>query len=201
MRVPTGCSLFCSATEVYGFRYYIWSLSTPEFMLQRKLIMAIEVCYVWATGFIKASVLLFYRRIDLYIIHRIHVVIVWVGLASKLDCVGLLVIFLSCRPLSAFWYQVDPAWVKAGHMCGHFNEPSHLLAFSAIGTFPNLVATTLPVLLCWNLQLLFPRRVALNSIFVVGYIVCLVPGICIYALYRVFFVSYDVPWETWYVLL
>ncbi|KAE8334176.1 hypothetical protein BDV24DRAFT_173952 [Aspergillus arachidicola] len=191
------------ATQRYGFRCHVWNLSTTKLISQRKLVMAIEVSYVWATGFIKMSVLLFYRRLDLHFIHRLYVVIVWVGLASVLlsTLAFTLVIFLSCRPLSAFWYQVDPAWIKAGHTYNCYNEPAHLLVFSAIGTFHDIMATTLPVFLCWNLQLPFSRKVALNSIFVVGYVVCLVSGLRIYAIYRVFYASYDVPWETWYVLL
>ncbi|KAB8213606.1 hypothetical protein BDV33DRAFT_196812 [Aspergillus novoparasiticus] len=184
--------IFLLSNDKYGFRCHVWSLPTAELISQRKLVLAIEVFYVWATGFIKMSVLVFYRRFDLHLIQRLYVVIVWIGLVSVLlsTLAFTLVIFLSY-----------PAWIKAGHTYDCYNEPLHLLVFSAIGTFHDIMATSLPLFLCWNLQLPFPRKVALNSIFVVGYIACLVSGLRIYAIYRVFYVSYDVPWETWYVLL
>ncbi|KAE8334128.1 hypothetical protein BDV24DRAFT_157025 [Aspergillus arachidicola] len=118
------------ATQSHGFRCH--------------LVMAIEVSYVWTTGFVKMSVLLLYRRLDLHFIHRLYVVIVWVGLASVLlsTLIFTLVIFLSCHP----------PWIKAGHTYNCYNEPAHLLVFSAI------------IFLFWNLQLPFFRKQTIGSI-------------------------------------
>jgi hypothetical protein len=80
---------------------------------------------------------------------------------------------LGCRPLNAFWNQVDFAWA-ATHVEGRdyvcFNEPADLLSASAISIVQDFIACFMPSVLFWKLQLPFRQKVALGALFSVGFL-------------------------------
>ncbi|KAF2134719.1 integral membrane protein [Dothidotthia symphoricarpi CBS 119687] len=183
------------------FNRHIWDYHSSEFIEQRKLTMANEAAYVLSSGMIKASILLFYRRMVFKAVRKAYKIIVIVSLASiVLYTFGfLLAMCFACRPLNAFWNQLDRSKVKAGFTYKCYNESAHLLATSIIVTLQDFVTTTLPAVLCWKLHITVRQRFALYACFGIGYVVTIISALRCYAIYYVFSNTYDVPWHTWYV--
>jgi hypothetical protein len=83
-----------------------------------------------------------------------------------------LVVFLAlllaqCRPLNAFWNQVDPEWAATRqYQC--LNEFSGMLTAASISMAEDFVACFLPMMLFWSLKLSFRQKLALQVVFGVG---------------------------------
>jgi hypothetical protein len=79
----------------------------------------------------------------------------------------VLILLLTCRPISAFWHLVDPIWALS-HKFACTDEAAEVLVASAISIFQDIIAFALPVMLVWNLQLPKRQKVAVVGIFGVG---------------------------------
>lgn len=79
----------------------------------------------------------------------------------------VLLLFLTCRPLSAFWHLVDPLWAL-GHKFTCTDEAAEVLVAATISIIQDVIAFALPVMLVWNLQLPQRQKVAVVGIFAVG---------------------------------
>jgi hypothetical protein len=141
----------------------------------RKTVIAIEVFYLVATGFTKVSILLFYRRLTsgtlstkFHWVVRISIVFVILSTIAL-----MLPLFLGCRPLNAFWNQVDFTWAET-HIEGRdyecFDEPADLLSAAAISIVQDFIACFMPSILFWKLQLPFRQKVALGALFAIGFL-------------------------------
>src|ERR1700749_631553 len=135
--------------------------------------MAIDLLYIAGTALTKISILLFYRRMGS---GSISPVFHWAVRGCILFVVGYaiafeLAIFLGCRPINAFWNQVNITWL-ATHVQGRdyhcFNEPADLLAATAISIVQDFIACFMPCILFWKLQLPFRQKIALAAVFFIG---------------------------------
>lgn len=102
-------------------------------------------------------------------IERWFLYAVWASMAFVLAYMltFVLTIFLGCKPLPAYWNQVDPSWARTnGWKC--FNEGAVMLAASAISVVQDFLACGLPPLLFRKLQIPRRQKVALGCIFSVG---------------------------------
>ncbi|KAI9929743.1 hypothetical protein ASPWEDRAFT_134264 [Aspergillus wentii DTO 134E9] len=186
----------------YGENHHTWDNNLTTLVNERKLAIASEVFYVVAAGLVKSSALLFYRRMGKRTIAPRFIAVIWISIVSvtAYSVAFLVVIFASCRPFHAFWMQVDPVWSRtAKWQC--YDEGAHLIAASAISLVQDIIATILPAILCWNLQMPFRQRMALNAVFGLGFITAIIAGIRIYFICRLFYTSYDASWEVWYCWL
>ncbi|PWY96661.1 integral membrane protein [Aspergillus sclerotioniger CBS 115572] len=185
---------------VYGENHHTWDNSLTLLLGERKLAIAEELFYVFASCFVKVSVLLFYRRMGhRTTISRSFLTIIYVSIGSVVayNIAFLIVIFLSCRPWSAYWMQIDPTYaLTQNYHC--YDEPAHLIAATAISLTQDIISTTLPAVLCWRLQMSIKQKLLLNVVFGLGYLAAVVAGIRIYFVYRMFYESYDASWEVWY---
>jgi hypothetical protein len=80
-------------------------------------------------------------------------------------------LFLSCRPINAFWNQVSLAWIKNHHSGVDYqctNEAGNVLAASAISIIQDFLACGLPIILFWKLKMPLRQKIALGAIFSVG---------------------------------
>ncbi|RAH46155.1 uncharacterized protein BO95DRAFT_495485 [Aspergillus brunneoviolaceus CBS 621.78] len=187
------------ASEVYGEKHHTWDNSVANLIGERKVAAASELFYVLASGLIKTSVLLFYRRMSQRTVSPRFRALIWVSIGSVVaySVAFVLALFLSCRPLRAFWRQVDPAWALTHHYrC--YDEGAHLIAATSISLAQDLLATTLPAVFCIRLHMRRRQKVALTAVFSVGYLTAVVAGIRIYFLWRMFYASYDGSWMAWY---
>ncbi|KAE8356196.1 hypothetical protein BDV28DRAFT_165378 [Aspergillus coremiiformis] len=190
---------FVLSSEVYGTSMHTWDNTLPNLLAQRQVALIMEILYVVGSGLVRISVLLFYRRIGSRSISRGFMIATWVSIGSLvgyiLAFVGVL--FASCQPLHAFWDQIDPVWA-ATHAWQCFNEPVHIILATAIAIIQDAVVTTLPAVLCWNLRISFREKVALGSIFVVGYLTPVIAAVRIYFIVRLYYLTYDTSWTSWY---
>lgn len=158
--------------------------------------MAIYTLYTLTSGLIKLSILLFYRRLSSRAVspafHWTMRISIFVIGAYSITFV-LIPIFM-CRPISAFWDQVDFAKLARGYEYTCINEGVDVVAHGIISTVQDLVVAFLPTMLCWNLQMPLRQRIALYSIFALGYTSVALGAMRTYQGYRLFFTTYDVTW-------
>jgi hypothetical protein len=57
-------SLILPVSERYQFNRHVWDVEQDFFVEQRKFVLAIYCIFTLASGFVKMSVLLFYRRLS-----------------------------------------------------------------------------------------------------------------------------------------
>ncbi|KAJ4305542.1 hypothetical protein N0V90_001073 [Kalmusia sp. IMI 367209] len=182
------------------FNRHIWDNKPSEWLSQRKITWALELLYIISSGMVKASVLLFYRRMGFKSVSNVFRITTVVSLVSVvLFTTGyLFALFFSCSPLHAFWDQLNLAKVAGGfeYRCG--NEFAHLLSAGIISTVQDFIATTLPAILCWNLQISLKQKIALYACFGFGYLVTIISAVRCYFTSYIFLDTYDVPWYAWY---
>ncbi|PYH29061.1 uncharacterized protein BO87DRAFT_449368 [Aspergillus neoniger CBS 115656] len=185
----------------YGENHHVWDNTLPQLLQSRKLAIAQELFYILSSCFTKISVLLFYRRMG----HRttisprfLNIIYISIASVAAYTLAFFIVIWVACRPFSAYWMEVDPEYT-ATHKYTCYNEPAHLIAATFISLVQDIVATTLPAVLCWSLQMRLRQKVLLNGVvFGLGYLAAVVAGVRVWFLYRMFYVSYDASWDVWY---
>jgi hypothetical protein len=158
-----------------GFDRHVWDLTPEESVLSRKMVMAIEATYLLSSAFTKISILLFYRRLS---IGTLSPVFHWmVRLAIGFVILGTagyeLAIFLSCRPLEAFWMKVNVTWARSNavgvdYYC--FNEAADLISATAMSIVHDFIACFMPLVLFWTLKMATRQKIALAAIFFVGFL-------------------------------
>ncbi|KAB8254856.1 hypothetical protein BDV32DRAFT_142559 [Aspergillus pseudonomiae] len=190
---------FVLSSEVYGANLHTWDNTLPKLLAQRQLALAMEMLYVIGSGLVRTSVLLFYRRMGFRSISRGFMLATWISIYSVVgySVAFLAVIFGSCQPLHAYWNQIDPLW-RESHTWECYNEAAHIIVATVVALIQDAVVTTLPAILCWNLRISFREKIALGSIFVVGYLTPVIAGIRLYFIVRLYYFSYDASWTSWY---
>jgi hypothetical protein len=184
--------------ERYRFNRHVWDIEEHYFPTQRKFVMGIYCIFTLATGLIKLSVLLFYRRLSSRAISpafrwtmRIMMVIVGVYTIAF-----VLVLAFACRPLEAFWEQVNlsKSVRPGGYQYQCINEGADVVANGIAATAQDFIVAFLPTLLCWNLQMPIRQKFALYGIFAIGYSTVAIGAVRTYTTWRIYFESYDVTW-------
>ena len=169
--------------------------------------MAIYSLFTLSSGLIKMSVLLFYRRLSSRAVSptfRSLLQITWITVCIYTIAFVLIPLF-ACRPITAFWDQVDVKKTAAaagggGYQYTCINEGAGIVASGVASTIQDFVVAFLPTLLCWNLHLPVRQKVALYGVFGVGYLTVGIGAMRTYTGYRIFFQTYDVTWvasDTW----
>jgi hypothetical protein len=194
-----------TATERYGFDRHMWDVLPTLYVPERQAVFGVYSLYVVATGLIKISILLFYRRLDARCIPSAFRIITWISIAviALFISAFTIVLFTACDPFPAFWNQFDVALQLQGYKYHCWiNEEADIMAASIISAIQDGVAAFLPTLLYWNLQIPQRQKIALGAVFALGYLVCIACAMRVYAIYRIFHnPKYDATWTTWPALL
>lgn len=135
--------------------------------------IAIEFFYTPGTGLTKISILCFYRRMSAGSISKPFYYAVWGSIIFVIlyMIIFTINIFVTCIPMHAFWHATNPKWAleHAGEFhC--FNEGANVLAASAVSVIQDFIACGLPLILFWDLQLPRRQKIALASIFGLGFL-------------------------------
>ncbi|EXJ80174.1 hypothetical protein A1O1_08316 [Capronia coronata CBS 617.96] len=186
--------------KLYYSGRHVWDIPTNTFVPHRINIWASMWCYIVAATLVKISVLLFYRRLSVKF-SKLFLVATWVGIIyNVLYLVGFgLALLLLCHPVFAYWNQFDVAWVAShGYRCGSENVMLPASAgFSVLGDF---YSTLLPLLLIINLDLPLRQKIALFSLFALGFLAVAAGVVRTVLMYNLLNTDYDfswVLWETW----
>jgi hypothetical protein len=137
------------------------------------MVMIIEALYVFSAALIKISILLFYRRLVAGTVSRTFV---WAVYATIFSVVAYVITFETtlmsgCRPINAFWNEVDPFWRELNvgkYFC--LDEVSTLYGANITSIVQDFLACGMPLLLFWKLQLPIRQKILLGGIFGVGFL-------------------------------
>jgi hypothetical protein len=160
--------------------------------------MGIYCIFTLATGFIKLSALLFYRRLSSRAVSpafrwtmRIMMILV-----TGYTVAFVLVLAFACRPLEAFWEQVNftKKLRPEGYQYSCINEGADVVANGIAATAQDFIVAFLPTLLCWKLQMPIRQKLALYGVFAIGYTTVAIGAVRTYTTWRIYFESYDVTW-------
>ncbi|KAF2831694.1 hypothetical protein CC86DRAFT_274269, partial [Ophiobolus disseminans] len=184
-------------TEKYYFNRHAWDIEFQYFPIQRHYVMAIYALFTLASGLIKMSVLLFYRRLASRAVSRafrwtLRITIAVIGIYTIIFT--FITVFM-CRPVSAFWDQENIKLLASGKYkfkCA--NEGAEIVANGVISTVQDFIAASLPAILCWKLQMPLRQKIALYSVFAISYSAVALGALRTYTSYRLFFETYDVTW-------
>lgn len=172
-------------------------------VVARKYVLAILCLFCTASGLIKISILLFYRRLSSRVVSNSFRWATWItiGFIATSTIAFTLAPILGCQPISAFWDQVNSAKVLKGYKYRCFNEGADVFAASVISTLQDLITAILPTFLYWDLRIPVRQKIALFGIFAIGYGVAALGAMRAYYSWQTFFETYDVTWVTWDLFL
>jgi hypothetical protein len=188
---------------VEGFARHVWDFDPikdrKKLVTSRKYILAVETIFCFASGLIKVSILLFYRRLSSRVVSKAFRWTTWISIGSIIAYTIALTLapLLGCQPFSAFWDQVDIFKRLQGYKFHCFDEGADVFAASVISAFQDLITAILPTFLYWNLQISLRQKFALFGIFAIGYGVVGLGTLRAYYSYRTFYLTYDVTWSTY----
>ncbi|KAJ4299154.1 hypothetical protein N0V90_004398 [Kalmusia sp. IMI 367209] len=163
--------------------------------------MAIESTFCVASGLIKISILLFYKRLGARAVSKTFL---WATRLTIIFIAGYSIAFtlvpvFGCNPISAFWDQVDFIKVSNGYTYKCFNEGADVFAAAVISSAQDLLTAILPTFLYWRLRIPLRQKIALFGIFAIGYGVVAIGILRSYYSWQIFFETYDVTWVAWNV--
>jgi hypothetical protein len=160
--------------------------------------MAVESTFCVASGLIKVSILLFYKRLGTRGISNTYrwSIRLTIAFITAYSIAFTLVPIFGCKPLAAFWEQSDIIKVAGGYKYKCFNEGADVFSASIISTAQDFLTAILPTFLYWHLQIPIRQKVALFGIFAIGYGVVAIGALRSYYSWQIFFETYDVTWAT-----
>jgi hypothetical protein len=166
-------------------------------------VLAAECVFCVATGLVKISILLFYRRLSSRAVSKTFVWVTWASIAFIVAYSIALTLapILGCNPISAFWDQVNIIKQLQGYEFHCFDEGADVFAASIISCAQDLLTAVLPTFLYWNLQIPIRQKLALFGIFALGYGVVALGAVRAYYSWYTFYGTYDVTWSTWNLFL
>lgn len=174
-------------------------MTKPENMVTaRKYVLAQLCIFCVASGLIKISILLFYRRLSSRVVSKPFRWVTWItiGFITGYTIALTIAPIVGCKPISAFWDQVDMIKKLQGYKFHCFDEGADIFAASVLSAVQDLVTAVLPTFLYWNLRIPLRQKVALFGIFAIGYGCVALSGLRAYYSWRTFYETYDVTWST-----
>jgi hypothetical protein len=162
--------------------------------------MAVESTFCVASGLIKVSILLFYKRLGSRGISNTFrwAIKLTIAFITAYSIAFTLVPIFGCKPLAAFWEQSDVIKLAKGYKYKCFNEGADVFSASIISTAQDFLTAILPTFLYWHLQMPLRQKIALFGIFAIGYGVVAIGALRSYYSWQIFFKTYDVTWVTGY---
>ena len=126
--------------------------------------------FVLATGLLKISVLLFYRRIGAQTFAKKWKYAVYgaIGFTVAYTIALVLLLVFNCTPTEPYWRAYDPFWAKQYH-CIDTKAINPLSgAFTILSDIYSIV---LPCIMCRKLAIPWRQKLALNLVFCTGIVV------------------------------
>ncbi|KAI7562962.1 hypothetical protein KC317_g8059, partial [Hortaea werneckii] len=159
--------VFILASEKYHTGRDMWDIPLTYYEGMAKVTWIAELAVLVCSGCCKISVLLFYRRLvgGTYNRYWMIAVFVAIGFTAAWALAFIIMLFINCSPMEAYWKAFDPTYSVA-----------------------------LPLLMTRNLKIPGPQKIALNLIFSAALLVVVASALGIMCAsapaLRVFFRSY-----------
>ena len=169
------------------------------FTIQRKLILTIEILFVFTTGLIKCSILLFFRRLGSRGVSKTFRIVTWIAIGFQVGSTIAFFIspFVGCKPLSAYWEQSDVLKILEGTKFDCNDEGAAMAAAGIVSTVQDVITAFLPNFIYWKAQIPFRQKAALMAIFATAYLAAAFGALRTYATWVLFYETYDVSWQLW----
>ncbi|USP80436.1 hypothetical protein yc1106_07710 [Curvularia clavata] len=183
----------------YHSGVHIWDVDVTLFVVQRKLILTIEMLFVVGTGLVKVSILLFFRRLGSRGTSKTFRIVTWTAIGFQIASTVAFFIspLVGCRPISAYWEQSSVINIALGKKFNCNNEGAAMAAAGVISTLQDVICALLPNFIYWKAQIPLRQKVALMAIFATAYVAAAFGALRTYATYVLFFETYDVSWQLW----
>ncbi|KAI4200221.1 MAG: hypothetical protein LQ350_004079 [Teloschistes chrysophthalmus] len=182
------------ADNHYGWNRHSWDLHAHNGPHGYKLCLAAQVLFFWAATLNKISLLCFYKRLTTGGIYKLWYKWCIVG-GIAFQVLMLIAFFIvavnACKPLSAFWTPL----ATYPHEC--IDEGNYMLSFGIITIFLDFAILLLPIPLVMGLQLSRKQRIAVITLFGLGFIVCIAGIVQVYYIDVALRKSYDETWDGW----
>jgi hypothetical protein len=185
--------------NTYHSGYHVWDIPLSLAPGSRLNSWIGQWLYLWATGCIKISLLLFIRRLSVSF-NRPFFWAVWAGIGYNVAqilafSIALLTI---CQPTSAYWLSFNLKWLIEHNGNRHCTYEGWSLTMSGIfSIIGDLYATLLPCLLVMNLRMPRQTKVAVALLFAAGFAVVGVGIGRTVMINRVVEHDYDYTWILW----
>ncbi|KAL8689065.1 MAG: hypothetical protein Q9218_005173 [Villophora microphyllina] len=182
------------ADNHYGWNRHSWDLHAHNGPHGYKLCLSAQILFFWAASLNKISLLCFYKRLTTGGIYKLWYKWCIVG-GIAFQVLMLIAFFISavlaCQPLSAFWEPL----AAYPHHC--IDEGNYMLSFGIITIFLDFAILLLPIPLVMGLQLSRKQRIAVLTLFGLGFIVCIAGIVQVYYIDKALRKSYDETWDGW----
>jgi hypothetical protein len=126
-----------------------------------------------STATTKVSILLFYRRLAAGTVTSTFLYCVYASIAFVVlyFIVFLTNLFVGCRPLNAYWNQVDLAWSATNQGKYHcYDEALDIVMAGIFSVIQDFIACGLPTILLWKTRVPKRQKIALGVVFGVGFL-------------------------------
>lgn len=152
--------------------------------------------FAWGTGFVKVSVLLFYRRIQSGTFNRPWLIAIYGAIVFTLlsTIVMAVLLAINCLPTEAYWMVYSFHWHK-DYTC------SRVISINAVAgglsLLSDLYSVVLPCIMLQGLEISRKQKIGLNLVFLVSLSVVAAGSARTWA----FFSFAKDPDVSWYVVL
>ncbi|KIW06153.1 uncharacterized protein PV09_03315 [Verruconis gallopava] len=188
----------CLALSKYGWNRHAWDIPLDMLYSARKVGFCVQIFYLLSTVATKISILLFYRRLT----SRVSTAYLWViygsiAFVASFAMAGVITMFVGCRPLSAYWLQVNPLWFSANQgkfFC--YNEGVYIVIAASISMVTDFVVCVLPLCLFLKIQIHWKQKLALTAIFGVGFFLCICGILRMVKIVRTYYGTFDITWSS-----
>lgn len=127
---------------------------------------------MYATGFVKISVLLFYRRVVDGTCSRRYKISVWIAIAFVLlySVVFTILLLTNCTPVSAAWLRYSLTYTKNYKCVSAATEATKTVVWGALSIFSDFYSVVLPAFILLRLKMSFKQKLGLYSVFGLGFL-------------------------------
>ncbi|KAI4146456.1 MAG: hypothetical protein L6R39_003453 [Caloplaca ligustica] len=182
------------ADNHYGWNRHSWDLHAHNGPHGYKLCLTAQILFFWAASLNKISLLCFYKRLTHGGVYKLWYKWCIIGGIAFITAM-LIAFFLSavfaCQPLSAFWSPL----ATYPHKC--IDEGNYMMSFAVITIILDFAILLLPIPLVMGLQLSKKQRIAVITLFGLGFIVCIAGIVQAYYIEVALKESYDETWDGW----
>lgn len=182
------------ADNNFSWNRHSWDLHSSKGPPGYKLCLAAQILFFWAATLNKMSLLAFYKRLTGPVTSLWYRWCIVLGLAfHKAMLLAYFIVAVSgCKPLSAFWTSLATYY---SHTC--INVGVYMLSFSIITIFLDPLLLLMPIPIVWTLQLSLKQRIAVLTLFAIGFIVCIAGIVQAVYVNEALVKSYDETWVGW----
>ncbi|KAL9601652.1 MAG: hypothetical protein Q9219_002372 [cf. Caloplaca sp. 3 TL-2023] len=182
------------ADNHYGWNRHSWDLHAHNGPHGYKLCLTAQILFFWAASLNKISLLCFYKRLThggVYKLWYKYCIVGGIGFITAMLIAFFISACFACQPLSAFWNPL----AEYPHSC--IDEGNYMMSFAIITIILDFALLLLPIPLVMGLQLSTKQRVAVITLFGLGFIVCIAGIVQAYYIDVALKKSYDETWDGW----